>query len=47
MPDRAEAGLLDAAAGLGAGALDLLDVAGAEGRGLLAAGAGRAAGGGA
>jgi hypothetical protein len=49
LPDKAEAGLLDAAvAGLGAGALDLAVMAGAAGRGLVvAAGVGRTAAGGA
>jgi hypothetical protein len=47
LPDKAEAGLLDAAvAGLGAGALDLAAI-GAAGRGLVTAAVGRAAGGGA
>ena len=48
LPDKAEAGLFDVAvAGRGAGALDLADILGAAGRGLLEVGAGRAAGGGA
>lgn len=48
LPESAEAGLLDAAVALGAGALVLVVAEGADGRGLLVAlGAGRGAGGGA